>query len=56
MHILLVDDELNVAAIIKKGLQEQAYEVEVAFDGFTGSSLATQNTCDLIILDVILPT
>src|SRR5215217_6480015 len=55
MHILVIEDELNVAAFIKKGLQEQAYEVEVAYDGFTGKSLATQNTYDLIILDVILP-
>ncbi|PSR53620.1 DNA-binding response regulator [Adhaeribacter arboris] len=55
MHILVVEDEPNVAAFIKKGLQEQAYEVEVAYDGFTGKSLATQNSYDLIILDVILP-
>ncbi|QMU29556.1 response regulator [Adhaeribacter radiodurans] len=55
MHILLVEDEPNVAAFIKKGLLEQAYEVEVAYDGITGKSLATQNSYDLIILDVILP-
>ncbi|WP_026464868.1 response regulator transcription factor [Adhaeribacter aquaticus] len=55
MNILLIEDEPNVAAFIKKGLQEQSYEVEVAFDGNTGKSLAFQNFYNLIIMDVILP-
>ena len=55
MKILLVEDEPKVAAFIKKGLEEQAYEVDQAFDGLFGKKLALQNEYDLIILDVILP-
>lgn len=55
MKILLVEDEPKVASFIKKGLEEQAYEVEQAYDGNFGLKLALQNEYDLIILDIILP-
>ncbi|WP_026462629.1 response regulator transcription factor [Adhaeribacter aquaticus] len=55
MKILVVEDEPKVAAFIKKGLEEQAYEVDQAYDGFYGRRLALENEYDLIILDVILP-
>ncbi|QCR24837.1 response regulator transcription factor [Pontibacter sp. SGAir0037] len=55
MNILVVEDEPNVVAFVKKGLQEQSYEVDVAYDGQTGLSLARQKDYSLIILDVILP-
>ncbi|PIQ20111.1 MAG: DNA-binding response regulator [Cytophagales bacterium CG18_big_fil_WC_8_21_14_2_50_42_9] len=55
MRVLLVEDEPKVAAFIKKGLEEQAYEVDQAYDGFFGKKLALNNDYDLIILDVILP-
>lgn len=55
MRILLVEDEPKVASFIKKGLEEQSYEVDQAYDGFFGKKLALENDYDLIILDVILP-
>ncbi|GEO06317.1 DNA-binding response regulator [Adhaeribacter aerolatus] len=55
MKILVVEDEPKVSAFIKKGLEEQAYEVDVAYDGYFGKKLATENEYDLVILDVILP-
>lgn len=55
MKILLIEDEPKVAAFLKKGLMEQGYEVEQAYDGTYGSRLALNNGYDLIILDVILP-
>lgn len=55
MNILVVEDEPNVVAFIRKGLQEQAYDVDVAYDGETGRSLALQKDYTLIILDIILP-
>ena len=55
MNILVVEDEPNVAAFIKKGLEEQAYKVELAFDGNTGLSLARQKDFSLAILDVVMP-
>ena len=55
MKILLVEDEHKVSAFIKKGLEEQEFEVEVAYDGLLGIKLALENEYDAIILDVILP-
>jgi heavy metal response regulator len=55
MRILLVEDEKNVAAFIKKGLEEETYTVDVAEDGPDGLLMATDENFDLIILDVMLP-
>jgi DNA-binding response OmpR family regulator len=55
LRILVVEDEKKVASFIKKGLEEQSYAVDVAYDGKQGEDLASQNEYDLIILDVLLP-
>ncbi|HEY9166256.1 MAG TPA: response regulator transcription factor [Candidatus Kryptonia bacterium] len=55
MRILLVEDEKKVASFIKKGLEEQAYAVDVAHDGLEGESLVSQADYDTIILDILLP-
>ncbi|MDX5348217.1 MAG: response regulator transcription factor [Hymenobacteraceae bacterium] len=55
MKVLVVEDEPNVASFIKKGLEEQSYEVDVAYDGSTGLSLARQKDYDIAILDIIMP-
>jgi len=55
MKILLVEDEQKVSAFIKKGLEEQGYAVEVAYDGLMGIKLALEYEYDVVILDVILP-
>ncbi len=55
MRILIVEDEKKVASFIKKGLEEQSYAVDVAYDGLAGENLVSQNEYDVIILDVLLP-
>jgi two-component system copper resistance phosphate regulon response regulator CusR len=55
LKILVVEDEANVVSFIKKGLEEQHYHVEVAYDGQTAVRLAMQSDFDLIIMDVIIP-
>ncbi|MBO3269181.1 MULTISPECIES: response regulator transcription factor [Hymenobacter] len=55
MKILLIEDEPKVSAFIRRGLEEEHYEVEVAYDGTFGQRLALTHAYDLIILDVILP-
>lgn len=55
MRILLIEDEVNVCKFIKKGLEEQTFTVDVAYDGETGLSMYKSNIYDLIILDVVLP-
>ncbi|MBI4687142.1 MAG: response regulator transcription factor [Nitrospirae bacterium] len=55
MRILLVEDEKNVAAFIRKGLTEEFYTVDVSTNGEDGLFNATNIEYDLIILDVMLP-
>ena len=55
MNILLIEDEFKVSRFIKKGLQEQGFTVDPAFDGQTGIRMAKSGKYDLIILDVVLP-
>jgi len=55
MKILVIEDEKRVAEFIKKGLEEQGYFVEIAYDGFLGKKMAVEREYDLIILDIILP-
>ncbi|SHK78098.1 response regulator [Hymenobacter psychrotolerans] len=55
MKILLVEDEPKVSAFIRRGLEEEGFAVDVAFDGDTGRRLALAQPYDLVILDVILP-
>ncbi|WP_262150003.1 response regulator transcription factor [Chryseobacterium foetidum] len=53
--IILIEDETSVVSFIKKGLQENGYEISVAFDGLTGAKLVKENDFDLVILDIMLP-
>ncbi|MEQ8221648.1 MAG: response regulator transcription factor [Candidatus Eremiobacterota bacterium] len=55
MRILLIEDEKKVARFISKGLIEESYAVDVAYDGEEGLFLAEVNDYDLIILDIMLP-
>ncbi len=55
MRILIVDDDRRLCAIIKRGLLEEAYAVDAAYDGEEGEYLAEVSAYDLIILDIMLP-
>lgn len=55
MRILLVEDEKDLSAIIKQGLEEEGYVVDVAHDGEEGLYMAENFPVDAIILDIMLP-
>lgn len=55
MRILVVEDEKKVASFVKRGLEEEHYAVDLAYDGSEGLFLAESNDYDLVILDVMLP-
>jgi len=55
MKILVVEDEKKVGAFIKKGLEEDNYTVDLAYDGEQGEELAGKESFDLIILDILMP-
>lgn len=55
MRILVVEDERRLSNVIKKGLIEEGYAVDQAFDGEEGLYLAEAENYNLIILDLMLP-
>ena len=55
MRILVVEDDIQLADVIKRGLLEQGYSVDNAFDGEEAQYMAEKVPYDLIILDIMLP-
>lgn len=55
MRILVVEDEHKIANSIRRGLEQESYAVDVAYDGQEGFDLASSEEYDLIILDRLLP-
>jgi two-component system, OmpR family, copper resistance phosphate regulon response regulator CusR len=55
MRILLVEDEPDAARVLAKGLRERTFAVDIAAEGEDAIYLASINSYDLIILDVMLP-
>ena len=55
MKILIVEDEKKVASFIKRGLEDDGYQVTVSYDGADGFKRANNDEYDMIILDCMLP-
>ncbi len=55
MRMLVIEDEHKIAGAIKRGLEQESYAVDVAYEADTGLSMALSEDYDLIILDRMLP-
>jgi DNA-binding response OmpR family regulator len=55
MHILIVEDEERLAALLRRVLVEERHVVDVATDGNAGVGLASSGNYDLVVLDLMLP-
>ncbi|HWJ83276.1 MAG TPA: response regulator transcription factor [Nocardioides sp.] len=55
MRILVVEDDKQLAAGLRRGLEEEGYAVDVALDGTDGEWLAEENSYDAMVVDVMLP-
>ena len=55
MRILVVDDDKGITGFLKKALEEECFEVDIANDGQKGGFLAKTSDYDLVILDYNLP-
>ncbi len=55
MKILIVEDEQRLGALLKKGLEEQSYAVDLCFDGEEGLYMAETYPYDAVLLDVMMP-
>ena len=54
-HILLIEDQVNLARFIELELKCEGYRVSVAHDGRTGLTLMQESAPNLVILDLVLP-
>jgi DNA-binding response OmpR family regulator len=55
MRILVAEDEHKLAAVVRRGLEEHGYAVDVAYDGDDALAMAEIEPYDLIVLDIMLP-
>ncbi|MCF2443876.1 response regulator [Dyadobacter sp. CY345] len=55
MRLLLIEDEPKTVQSLKQGLEENGYEVDIAYDGLIGKQLAKKGGYQLIISDIIIP-
>lgn len=55
MRILIIEDEKELVALVRRALQEESHAVDAAYDGLQGEDLALSESYDLIILDIMLP-
>jgi DNA-binding response OmpR family regulator len=55
MRILVVEDEHRIAQAIKEGLEQEAYAVDVCYDGAEGYRAASADEYDVMVLDVMMP-
>lgn len=55
-HILIIEDEVKIARFLELELHHEGYQVSISHDGREGLNMALENTYDLLILDVMLPS
>src|SRR5881396_3693314 len=55
MRILVVEDEPKMAGLLRRGLVEEGYAVDVAANGTDGLWAAAENPYDVMVLDLMLP-
>lgn len=53
--ILIVEDELRLAEVLKKQFESAGFIVEIAYDGYIGKQLVEKNFYNLVILDINIP-
>jgi two-component system OmpR family response regulator len=55
MRVLVVEDEIRMARLVKRALEEEGHAVDIASNGTDGLWLATENAYGAVVLDVMLP-
>lgn len=55
MRILIMEDELKMADLLKEGLEEEHHSACLAFDGRAALDLAASSEFDVIVLDLMVP-
>jgi len=55
MRLLIVEDDVKIAALIEKGMREAGFEVEVCHDGNSGLAQGLTGRYDAAVIDIMLP-
>ena len=55
MRVLVIEDEVRMARLIKRALEEEGHAVDIAGDGPDGLWMATENPYAAVVLDIMLP-
>jgi len=55
MRVLVIEDEVRMARLLRRALEEEGHAVDVAGDGPDGLWMATENPYSALVLDVMLP-
>ncbi len=55
MKILVVEDDVRLAEVLRRGLSESGHAVDVEYDGVRGEAAALGARHDAIVLDIMLP-
>ncbi|HKJ63776.1 MAG TPA: response regulator transcription factor [Desulfopila sp.] len=55
MRLLLIEDDLKIAAFLQEGLQEAGFGVDAVYNGVEGEGMAVNSTYDAAIIDIMLP-
>ncbi len=55
MRVLVVEDETRMAGLIRQGLEEEAYAVDVVGDGISALARVRNAEYDIVLLDIMLP-
>jgi two-component system OmpR family response regulator len=55
VRVLVVEDEVKMADLVRRTLEREGYSVDTASNGVDGLWMATENEYDAIVLDVMMP-
>jgi len=55
MRVLVVEDDRRISSLVRRGLEEEGYAVDVSHDGEDGQYMAEAGDYDVIVLDIMLP-
>ncbi len=55
MKVRVVEDDIKIAAALRRGLEAEGFAVDIALDGIDGLWRATENRYEVVVLDLLLP-
>jgi DNA-binding response OmpR family regulator len=54
-HVVVIEDEPGIVDFLRRGLEDEGFDVETVLDGVEGERLALSRSFDVVLLDLMLP-